>query len=52
MTRISIINFHFKTIDYIFPTRIRIIHGSHSLYNVLAWVTLFSLHFIPHYWSG
>jgi len=30
-----------------FPTRIKIIHGSHSLFNVLTWVTLFSLHFIP-----
>ena len=30
-----------------FPTRIKIIHGNHSLFNVLTWVTLFSLHFIP-----
>jgi hypothetical protein len=29
-----------------FPTRIEIIHGSHSLLNVLTWVLLFSLHFI------
>jgi len=29
-----------------FPTRIKIIHGSYSLYDVLPWVKLFSLYFI------
>jgi hypothetical protein len=35
-----------------FPARIEIIHGSHSLYNVLTWVTLFSLHLITRCRSG
>ena len=35
-----------------FPTRIKIIQGSHSLYNLLTWVTLFSLNFIPFYCSA
>ena len=42
------IHFHYllplKKISKTFPTRIEIIHGSHSLYHVLTWVTLFSLH--------
>jgi hypothetical protein len=29
-----------------------IIQGSHSLYNVLTWVALFSLHFNPRFRSG
>jgi len=48
MKCISIYQLPLKKISYI---RIEIIHGSHSLYNVLTWVTLFSLHFIPRYHS-
>jgi hypothetical protein len=33
----------------IFPSRIKIIHVNHSLYNVSTWAKLFSFHFIPHY---
>ena len=36
----------------IYPIRIKIIHGSHNLYNVLTWITLFSLYYISHYRSG
>ena len=35
-------NFHYRLP---FKEIILIIHGSHSLYNVLTWVTLFSLYF-------
>jgi hypothetical protein len=49
MKCISITDFHYKKISYIIPTRIEIIHGSHSLYPVLSWVTLCSLHFIPRF---
>ena len=37
---------------FIFSIRIKIIHGNHSLYDILTWLTLFSLHFIPPYHSG
>jgi hypothetical protein len=47
MKCISITDFHYTKISYVIPTRIEIIHGSHSLYPVLTWVTLCSLHFIP-----
>ena len=40
MKCISITDFHYKKISYIIPTRIEIIHGNHSLYPVLTWVTL------------
>ena len=37
---------HFE-IARIAPDCKNVIHGSHSLHNVLTWVTLFWLHFIP-----
>ena len=37
--------------SWIVSTKIEINYGSHSLYNVLTWVILFSLHFIPRYRS-
>jgi hypothetical protein len=44
-------HFHYclplQKISPIFPTRIEIIHGGQILYQVLTWLTLFSLHFIP-----
>ena len=39
----SNVYFHLKLI---FPIRIKIIYGNHSLYNVLTLVILFSLQFI------
>ena len=35
-----------QNISKIFPTRIAIIHRRQSLYNVLTWVTLFSLNLV------
>jgi hypothetical protein len=40
----------FKSLVLDFSVRIKIIHGSHSLYDILTWVTLFSLHFCHCYW--
>ena len=35
-----------QSISQIFPTRIEIFHGNHSLYNVLTWVRFFSFNLV------